>query len=58
MATTIAQGKAIVSAVIDEEQRAELIRLARAGDRSVSAEIRRAVAEHLQRAAPEPRETS
>jgi predicted transcriptional regulator len=52
MATTLAPGKTIVSAVIDEEQRDELIRLARAADRSLSAEVRRAVTEHLERSSP------
>jgi HEAT repeat protein len=50
MSTTLAQGKTIVSAVISEQQRHELVRLARDGDRSLSAEVRRAVAEHLERA--------
>ena len=57
MTATLAPGKTIVSAVIDEKQRDELIRIAHAGDRSLSAEIRRAVAKHLERATPEPEET-
>ena len=43
--------------MIDESQRDELIRIAHAGDRILSAEIRRAVAKHLERATPEPEET-
>ena len=50
MATTLAPGKVIVSAMLDARQRDELLRLARAGDRSLSAELRRAVTEHLERA--------
>ena len=46
-----------MSAVISASQRDELIRIAHAGDRSLSAEIRRAVAAHLKRATPEPEET-
>ena len=58
MATTLAPGKTIVSAMIDEAQRAELIRLARDADRSLSAEVRRAVTEHLERAARDPEEAT
>ena len=50
MATTLSSGKVIVSAMLDEAQRDELLRLARDADRSLSAEVRRAVAEHLERA--------
>jgi hypothetical protein len=57
MSTTLAQGKTIVSAVISEQQRDELVRLARDSDRSLSAEVRRAVAAHRERAAPPPEET-
>ena len=52
MATTLAPGKVIVSAMLDEAQRDELLRLARDADRSLSAEVRRAVAEHLKRTVP------
>ena len=41
--------KAIVSAQIEATQREELQRLAAAGDRTLSAEVRRAVVEHLER---------
>ena len=47
MTTTLTPGKVTVSAVIDEAQRDELLRLARHADRSLSAEVRRAVAAHL-----------
>ena len=53
MPTTLAPGKTIVSAVVTERERDELRRLAREGDRSLSAELRRAVSEHLERAALE-----
>ena len=56
MPTTLAPGKTIVSAVVTEQERDELRRLAREGDRSLSAQVRRAVSEHLERAAPEPEE--
>jgi hypothetical protein len=39
----------IVSAQVDEETREELRRRAEKGDRSLSAEIRRALVEHLRR---------
>ena len=48
MTTTLAQGKVIVSAMLDEAQRDHLLRLAREGDRSLSAELRRAVTAHLE----------
>jgi hypothetical protein len=57
ISTTLASGKVIVSAQIDETQRAELLRLARDADRSLSAEVRRAVTEHLARANTTPEET-
>ncbi|HET7668080.1 MAG TPA: hypothetical protein VFK56_18845, partial [Mycobacterium sp.] len=47
MATTLAPGKVIVSSVIEEAGRDELLRLARAADRSLSAELRRAVSRYL-----------
>ena len=40
---------AIVSAQIKRDQRDELLRLARLADRTLSAEIRRAISEHLRR---------
>ena len=43
----------IVSAQVPAAARLELERLARAGYRTLSAEIRIAVAEHLERAAPD-----
>jgi predicted transcriptional regulator len=41
--------KRVVSAQVSKEQRSELERLAERGDRSLSAEIRRAIAQHLER---------
>jgi uncharacterized protein with von Willebrand factor type A (vWA) domain len=58
MTTTLAPGKVIVSAVIDETQREELLRLAREADRSLSAEVRRAVAAHLQGTRHDDEETT
>lgn len=58
MTTTLASGKVIVSSVIDETQRDELLRLARDADRSLSAEVRRAVAAHLERTAHRDEETT
>ena len=59
MATTPAPGRTIISAMVDETQRDELIRLARAERyRSLSAQVRRAVTEHLERTAPDPNEPS
>ena len=52
MTTTLAPGKVIVAAMLDQTQRDELLRLARDADRSLSAEARRAVAEHLERTVP------
>ena len=57
MTTTLAPGRVIVSAMLDEAQRDHLLRLAREGDRSLSAELRRAVTAHLERTTPEPEET-
>ena len=45
--------RATVSAQVRPELRAELERLAREGDRSLSAEVRRAIAEHLAHAEKE-----
>jgi predicted transcriptional regulator len=39
--------KQVVSAQIDKEARDELVRLAHEADRTLSAEVRRAIAEHL-----------
>lgn len=51
MATTLEEkGRTIVSAQVEADTRAELERLAREGDRTLSAEVRRAIAEHLARA--------
>jgi len=41
--------KRIVSAQVSQEQRQELERLAERGDRTLSAEVRRAIARHLER---------
>ena len=43
---------AIVSAAVTVSQRAELQRLAAEADRTLSAELRRAIASHLDRAIP------
>jgi hypothetical protein len=40
---------------VDRDQRDQLLKLAIAGDRSLSAEVRRAVVEHLKSAARHPR---
>jgi hypothetical protein len=49
MSTTEQAGMVIVSAQISAEQRAELVRLAAEADRTLSAQIRRAVKEHRER---------
>ena len=46
---TTATGTAIVSAQVSAAMRAGLLRLATEADRTLSAEIRRACAEHLER---------
>lgn len=46
---TLEDNKVVISAAVEPEQRAELERLARAGERTLSQEIRRAVREHLER---------
>jgi predicted transcriptional regulator len=43
------EAKVIVSGAVEPDQAARLAELARAGDRTVSAELRRAVREHLER---------
>jgi predicted transcriptional regulator len=48
MATQTAQ-RALVTAWIDPRDRARLVELARDHDRSMSAEIRRAIAAHVER---------
>ncbi len=48
MMTTLAPGKTIVSAQVDEVLRDDLLKLAREGDRSLSGEIRRALTSHLE----------
>ena len=57
MSKTATFDKVIISTYVDQAQRDELERLAIEGDRSLSAEIRRAVNSHLQRATPDPEET-
>jgi hypothetical protein len=49
MKTTLATGKTIIGAVVSEEQREQLIRLAKDADRSLSAEVRRAVVRYFAR---------
>jgi predicted transcriptional regulator len=53
-----ATGTAIISAQVPAAMRAELQRLAAQQDRTVSALIRRAVAEHLARDSTEGRRTT
>jgi hypothetical protein len=48
--------KVPLSSWVDRDQRDKMLELAVRGDRSLSAEVRRAVTEHLERAAPEPEE--
>jgi hypothetical protein len=48
----LGRGKVIVSSVILEEQRQELLRLARDADRTLSAEIRMALARHVAQPTP------
>ena len=57
MVTTMEDEKVIVSAQLDKRQRDELLRLARDADCSLSAEVRRAVTAHLERATPDPAES-
>jgi Ribbon-helix-helix protein, copG family len=47
--TTFAENKVVVSAAVEPEQREELERLAREGDRTLSQQVRIAVREHLDR---------
>ena len=49
MRATLAELKVVVSAAVDAEQREELERLAREGDRTLSQQVRMAVREHLHR---------
>jgi predicted transcriptional regulator len=42
--------RTIVSAQVEADTRAKLLRLAREGDRTLSAQVRRALTEHLARA--------
>ena len=55
---TAASGTTIVSAQVPVEVKNELERLAREGDRSLSAEVRRAVTRHLERDKEATLETS
>ena len=57
MTTTLASSKVIVSAVIGKTQRDDLVHLAREGDRSISAEIRRAIAAHVAQRPNNPEDT-
>jgi hypothetical protein len=50
------EAKVVVSSQVTEDVRAELERRARTGDRSLSAEIRRAIAQHLERSDDEKEE--
>jgi hypothetical protein len=44
--------KVSLTSWVDRRERDKLLELALRGDRSLSAQVRRAVAEHLERAAP------
>ena len=57
MQKTAIADRYIVSTYIRGDQRDHLLRLAQDGDRSLSAELRRAVTAHLERTAPESEET-
>jgi hypothetical protein len=48
--------KVSLTSWVDRDQRERLQELAIRGDRSLSAEVRRAVVEHLERANPNPEE--
>ena len=56
MATQTAQ-RALVTAWIDPDDREQLVALARLQDRSLSAELRRAVSAHIERHAADDRQT-
>jgi hypothetical protein len=45
--------KVSLTSWVDRRERDKLLELAVRGDRSLSAQVRRAVAEHLERAAPD-----
>ena len=49
MRATLSEPKVVVSAAVEPEQRQELERLAREGDRTLSQQVRIAVREHLAR---------
>ena len=49
MEQNIATGRVQIHAHIEPEVRAELLEVARANDRSIAAEVRTAIAEHLRR---------
>jgi hypothetical protein len=48
--------RVVVSSQVTEDVRAELERRARTGDRSLSAQVRRAIHEHLERTTDEKEE--
>ena len=52
MRATFVESKVVVSAAVEQEQREELQRLAREGDRTLSQQVRIAVREHLERVRP------
>lgn len=54
----LAEKKVIVSAQLDKRQRDELLRLSGDADRSLSAEVRRAIAKHLRHTGATKRGTS
>jgi predicted transcriptional regulator len=56
MSTLEEKRRTIVSAQVEADTRAALERLAREGDRTLSAQVRRALAEHLAHAEKEARE--
>jgi hypothetical protein len=55
--TTATEPRAHINAWIDPADRERLVQLAREADRSLSAEVRRAVTEHLKRAHREEQQT-
>ena len=58
MRATLAEPKVVVSAAVESEERAELERMAAAGDRTLSQEIRRALRDYLARENPDTPEAA
>ncbi len=57
MPNVISLGKTTVGVILDRELREELERSARESERSVGAEIRVAIREHLERSEPKEKQT-